>query len=250
MSPVSSASRAEWSRRLARALVAGAFVSEADVATYLVQATENNIPLSVILVQREPHLRDVVLNTLGQLTRMRVVDLEMEPPVGDVRQLLPPMLALEHRAIPLRLAGDQVVTAFAEPPEADDVATLAGVLGHEIVAVLANPVLVDRMVQPAEAHAGNGHASGHQSATATVSERVRSLESLPPLVEEPMPRHARTDDPPVPIRPGMDDEPPPPPPVLTSVPPPPAAPVTEPPPPLTSVPPPPPPVVVSAPVVE
>ena len=66
------------------------------------------------------------------------------------------MLALEHRAIPLRLSGNQVVTAFAEPPEPDDVAALTGILGHEIVPVLANPMMVDRMVQPAEAHVGNG----------------------------------------------------------------------------------------------
>jgi len=105
-------------------LVAGGFVSEPVVATYLVQATENNIPLSVVLIQREPRLGDVVLNTLGQLARMRVVDLEVEPPVGETRQLLPPMLALEYRAIPLRVMGNQVVTAFAEPPEPDDVAAL------------------------------------------------------------------------------------------------------------------------------
>ena len=82
-------------------MVAGGFVSESVVATYLVQATENNIPLSVILIQRHGELRDVVLNTLGQLARMRVVDLEAEPPMGEIRNLLPPMLALEYRAIPL-----------------------------------------------------------------------------------------------------------------------------------------------------
>ncbi|MGH9007922.1 MAG: hypothetical protein ACRDV6_09475, partial [Acidimicrobiales bacterium] len=145
MSPASNASRAEWSRRLGRALVAGGFISEQSVATYLVQATEHNIPLSVILVQREPELRDVVLNTLGQLARMRVVDLDIEPPVGEIRALLPPMMALEHRAVPLRMAGHQVVTAFAEPPEPDDVAALAGMLGREIVPVLSNPLTVDRM---------------------------------------------------------------------------------------------------------
>jgi len=74
VSPVSGAARAEWSRRLARALVAGGFIAESDLATHLVQATENNVPLSVILIQREPELRDVVLNTLGQLARMRVVE--------------------------------------------------------------------------------------------------------------------------------------------------------------------------------
>ena len=147
MSPATSAGRAEWSRRLARALVAGGFVSESNVATYLVQATENNIPLSVILMQREPQLGDIVLNTLGQLARMRVVDLEIEPPAGEIRQLLPPMSALEYRAIPLRMAGDQVVTAFAEPPEPADVAALAGILGHEIAPVLANPVMEDYRVE-------------------------------------------------------------------------------------------------------
>ena len=213
MSPATSAGRAEWSRRLARALVAGGFVSESNVATYLVQATENNIPLSVILMQREPQLGDIVLNTLGQLARMRVVDLEIEPPAGEIRQLLPPMSALEYRAIPLRMAGDQVVTAFAEPPEPADVAALAGILGHEIAPVLANPVMVDRMVQPAEAHVGNGTTPIRQIGLgARVSDEGAAYESSPSVADEAIaPRHARIDDPPPPaaVYTGLSVVPPP-----------------------------------------
>ena len=236
MSPTTSAGRAEWSRRLARALVAGGFVSESVVATYLVQATENNIPLSVVLMQREAQLGDVVLNTLGQLARMRVVDLEVEPPVGEIRQLLPPLLALEYRAIPLRVSGNQVVTAFAEPPEPDDVAAVAGILGHEIVAVLANPVMVDRMVQPAEAHAGNGTAPTRQAGhVSPLSDHPLAFENIPTTDDEAvMPRHARIDDPPTPTAlDAVNAVPPPPPTVMAPVPPPP------PPPPLVLPPPPP-----------
>ncbi|HXR54103.1 MAG TPA: PilT/PilU family type 4a pilus ATPase, partial [Acidimicrobiales bacterium] len=237
MSPTTSAGRAEWSRRLARALVAGGFVSESVVATYLVQATENNIPLSVVLMQREAQLGDVVLNTLGQLARMRVVDLEVEPPVGEIRQLLPPLLALEYRAIPLRVSGNQVVTAFAEPPEPDDVAAVAGILGHEIVAVLANPVMVDRMVQPAEAHAGNGTAPTRQAGhVSPLSDHPAAFENVPtPDDEAVMPRHARIDDPPTPtaLDAVVNAVPPPSPTVMAPPPPPP------PPPPLVLPPPPP-----------
>jgi len=225
VSPAANANRAEWSRRLARALVAGGFVSDQSVGAYLVQATENNFPLSVILVQREPQLSEVVLNTLGQLARMRVVDLDVEPPIGEVRQLLPPMMALEHRAIPLRVSGNQVVTAFAEPPEPEDVATLSSVLGHEIVPVLANPLVVDRMVQPAEANVGNGRGL---APVAPPPEPI-GLYERPPTAEPSAPRHARLDDPPVPpvltpVPPPEDGvrglTPPPPTPILTSVPPP------------------------------
>jgi twitching motility protein PilT len=201
-------------------LVAGGFVSESVVATYLVQATENNIPLSVILIQRHGELRDVVLNTLGQLARMRVVDLEAEPPMGEIRHLLPPMLALEYRAIPLRVSGNQVITAFAEPPEPEDLAALAGILGHDVVAVLANPVIVDRMVQPAEAHAANGSASarapGH---AAPISDHSAVFETFPSVDEEGMPRHARVDDPPVPppVNAVLSPMSPPPEPVVASV---------------------------------
>lgn len=233
MSPTTSAGRAEWSRRLARALVAGGFVSESVVATYLVQATEHNIPLSVILMQREPQLGDVVLNTLGQLARMRVVDLEVEPPVGEIRQLLPPMLALEYRAIPLRVSGNQLVTAFAEPPERDDVAAVAGILGREIVAVLANPVVVDRMVQPAEVHAGNGAAPTRPQGVAPLSDHPAAFENVSHRDDEPVtPRHARSDDRPMRTAGGALDNPvsPPPPPVMGPVgPPPPPAPMPPPP---------------------
>jgi hypothetical protein len=220
VSPISTAARAEWSRRLARALVAGGFVSESVVATYLVQATENNIPLSVILIQRHGELRDVVLNTLGQLARMRVVDLEAEPPMGEIRHLLPPMLALEYRAIPLRVSGNQVITAFAEPPEPEDVAALAGILGHDVVAVLANPVIVDRMVQPAEAHAANGSASARAPGHASpISDHSAVFEMFPSVDEEAMPRHARVDDPPVPppVNAVLSPMSPPPEPVVASV---------------------------------
>jgi len=228
VSPVSSGSRAEWSRRLARALVAGGFLDEMTINAFLVQATEHNIPLSVILVQREPTLTEVVLNTLGQLARMRVVDLETEPPVGEVRQLLPPMMALEHRAIPLRLSAGQVVTAFAEPPEADDVDAIGRVLGYKVVPVLANPLIVDRMVQPAEASLANGRsaeARGQASGRIIGLHDARERASLP----DPFgPRHARGDEPAHPSGRGstpsnvVDDQPPvapPPPPVLTTVPP-------------------------------
>jgi twitching motility protein PilT len=202
-------------------LVAGGFVSESVVATYLVQATENNIPLSVILIQRHGELRDVVLNTLGQLARMRVVDLEAEPPMGEIRNLLPPMLALEYRAIPLRASGNQVITAFAEPPEPEDVAALAGIVGHDVVAVLANPVIVDRMVQPAEAHAGNGsgaaRAPGHAG---PISDNSSVFETFPSVEEEEAtPRHARVDDPPAPspVSAVLSPMSPPPQPVVASV---------------------------------
>jgi twitching motility protein PilT len=247
VSPVSSASRAEWSRRLARALVAGGFLEEMSINAYLVQATEHNIPLSVILVQREPSLTEVVLNTLGQLARMRVVDLETEPPVGEVRQLLPPMMALEHRAIPLRLSAGQVVTAFAEPPEADDVEAIGRVLGYKVVPVLANPLIVDRMVQPAEASLANGRlaeARGQVGGRIIGLHDARERASLP----DPFgPRHAREEGPvhpsgggPTPSNVGHDQPPvaPPPPPVLTTVPPPTEERREPPPPVLTTVPPP------------
>jgi len=252
VSPVSSATRAEWSRRLARALVAGGFLNEVTINAYLVQATEHNIPLSVILVQREPGLIEVVLNTLGQLARMRVVDLEVEPPVGEVRQLLPPMMALEHRAIPLRLSGGQVVTAFAEPPEPDDVAAISGVLGHPVVPVLANPLTVDRMVQPAEAAVAGGRPAAARGQTAAQIIGLHEGRERAVSPDLTAPRHARVDEA-GPAHPAgqrstgraVDTEPPivpPPPPVLTTVPP--AEDRGEP------VPPPPPPVLTTVPPAE
>ncbi|HXQ19181.1 MAG TPA: PilT/PilU family type 4a pilus ATPase [Acidimicrobiales bacterium] len=166
MSPITSDARAEWSRRLARALVAGGFVSEEAISGSLAHATEADVALSAVLIAENPGLVGVVVNTMGQLARLPTVNLETEPPAPDVMRLIPPLLARDQRAVPVRVVGKQAVLAFAEPPDPIDVGSLGDLLGYEIVPVLGDPLVIDRLLapgaRPAPAPAENGHlANGH-----------------------------------------------------------------------------------------
>src|SRR5580658_2252904 len=175
MSPISSDTRAEWSRRLARALVAGGYVSEETISASLAHATETNVALGAVLIAQDPRLVGVVVNTMGQLARLPTVNLETEPPAPDVMRLIPPLLARDQRAVPVRVVGNQAVLAFAEPPDPVDVRSMGDLLGFEIVPVLGDPFVIDRLLGPAapapqpdappaeNGAAGNGHHANGQS---------------------------------------------------------------------------------------
>ncbi len=150
MSPISSDSRAEWSRRLARALVAGGYVSEETVSGSLAHATEADVALGAVLITQDPRLVGVVVNTMGQLARLPTVNLETEPPAPDVMRLIPPLLARDQRAVAVRVVGNQAVLAFAEPPDPADVRSIGDLLGFEIVPVLGDPLVIDRLLAPSD----------------------------------------------------------------------------------------------------
>jgi twitching motility protein PilT len=144
MSTTSSATRTEWSRRLARALIAGGFADERTVGALLAESSESNLPLGTLLISRGVLPAAVVVNTLAQQARLAAVDLQAEPPAEDVVQMLPPLLARDHRALAVRLSGRQVMVAFAEPPDLADLRSLGDLIGYEVVPVLADPLLIDR----------------------------------------------------------------------------------------------------------
>jgi len=144
MSPQTAATRTEWSRRLARALIQGGYVQETAIAPILGEATQSDSPLGNVLIQRGVVPAGVVVNTLAQLARLPAIDLQAEPPAADVSTLIPPLLAQDHRALVVRVVGNQAVVAFAEPPEAADVKSIGNLINREMVPVLGDPVTIDR----------------------------------------------------------------------------------------------------------
>ncbi len=144
MSTLSSATRTEWSRRLARALIGGGYADEPTVGALLSQASDTDVPLGTLLIGRGVLPAVTVVNTLAQLARLPVVDLQSEPPAQDVVPMVPPLLARDHRAVAVRLSGRQVMVAFAEPPDLADLRSLGDLIGYEVVPVLADPLVIDR----------------------------------------------------------------------------------------------------------
>ncbi|HEY3943494.1 MAG TPA: PilT/PilU family type 4a pilus ATPase [Acidimicrobiales bacterium] len=146
MSPQSTANRADWSRRLARALTTSGYVEETSLASHLSDAHENDMPLGTLLIERGVLPAALVVNTLGQLARLPAIDLFADPPTVEATTLLPPALSRDHKAVAIRTVGEQLLVAFEEPPELADVRSLGDLVGHELVPVLADPVVIHQIL--------------------------------------------------------------------------------------------------------
>ncbi|MHB8680566.1 MAG: PilT/PilU family type 4a pilus ATPase [Acidimicrobiales bacterium] len=144
MSP-SVATRAEAARRLADALVSGGYAEQGVVASLLGEASSLGRSFTGLLISRGAAPAEVVLGVQSQLTQLPVVDLHTHRPAAYALQVAPVSLVREFGAVGFELQGDQLVMAFADPPDVEDLRTLAMMVGHEIVPVLADPRAIDRL---------------------------------------------------------------------------------------------------------
>src|SRR5579864_2862525 len=152
MSP-SASTRVEWARRLAQSIVSDGYASDADVAPVLSEATDRGSSFPALLIARDVTSQEVVLGLLSQLTRLPVVDLDVDRPSDEALAAAPVTVAREYGAVGYRLDGDRLTTAFGDPPDEDDVRALSVLVGHEVVPVLANPLAIDRLLAAIEASA-------------------------------------------------------------------------------------------------
>jgi twitching motility protein PilT len=168
MSP-SASTRVEWARRLAQSIVSDGYANDADVAPVLAEATDKGSSFPGLLISRDVTSQEVVLGLLSQLTRLPVVDLDVDRPSDEALAAAPVTVAREYGAVGYRLDGDRLTTAFGDPPDEDDVRALSVLVGHEVVPVLANPLAIERVLASIEASApavpapanGNGHAAAN-----------------------------------------------------------------------------------------
>jgi twitching motility protein PilT len=162
MSP-STATRTESARRLANALVSGGYAEEATVSALVEESAAKGISFSGLLITRGAAPAEVVLGVQSQITQLPVVDLHTHRPAAYALQVAPPTVAREFGAVGFELQGDQLVMAFTDPPDGDDLRTLSTLVGHPIVPVLADPRAVERLWSAMEQGA---EAAGAPSAAA------------------------------------------------------------------------------------
>jgi len=149
MSP-SASTRVEWARRLAHSIVSDGYADDAAVAPILNEATDRGLSFPALLISRDVTSQEVVLGLLSQLTRLPVVDLDHDRPSEQALAATPLTVALEYGAVGYRLDGDQLTTAFGDPPDEDDVRALSVLVGHVIIPVLANPIAIERLLASIE----------------------------------------------------------------------------------------------------
>src|SRR5579872_4901031 len=164
MSP-SATTRVEWARRLTQALVAGGYVREADVTPLFDEASAGGSSFTALVIGREVASPEVTLGVLSQISQLPVADLANDPPEPEAVQTLLAAVGPEYGSIGYRIDGPRLMVAYADPPDAEDVQALSGIVGYEIVPVLGDPLAIARILRGGRPEvAGNG-SSTPQSAS-------------------------------------------------------------------------------------
>jgi len=142
---MSTATRTESARRLADALVGGGYASEEVVSPLITEASTTGRSFAALLISRGGLAAEVVLGVQSQLTQLPVVDLHTHRPASYATDVAPVTVVREFGAIGFELQGDQLVMAFNDPPDSEDLRTLSSLVGHPIIPVLADPRAVERL---------------------------------------------------------------------------------------------------------
>jgi len=146
MSPVSATARTEWSLRLAQALVAGGYATETNLSPLLTEAQATGQPLGTLLIGRQLALPGVVVGALAQLAQLPAVDLAAAPPDDGVFALIPDAARREYNAVALKVDGNHLAVAFAEPPADEDVQALSSLIGYRVAPMLADPTVISTIL--------------------------------------------------------------------------------------------------------
>jgi twitching motility protein PilT len=146
MSAVTSDTRAEWSARLIQALIDGGYATGTDLAPLAAESEVTGQSLGAILIERQVATPAVVVGALAQLAELPAVDLLSAAPESHVFALIPEAVGLEYNAVALKLDGNQLVVAFAEPPSRETVDAISGLVGYRVVPMLADPTVIARVV--------------------------------------------------------------------------------------------------------
>jgi twitching motility protein PilT len=160
MSP-SAATRVEWARKLTQALVAGGYVREADVTPLFDEASAGGPSFTALVIGRAVATPEVTLGVLSQISQMPVADLMNDPPEPGAVQAMLSAVGRDYGAIGYRIDGQRLMVAFADPPDAEDVQALSGILGYEIVPVLGDPMAIERILRAATTQSdGSSNGAG------------------------------------------------------------------------------------------
>ena len=154
MTSVSTNARAEWSLRLAQALVSGGYATETNLSPLLTEAQSTDQPLGTLLISRNLAQPGVVVGTLAQLAQLPAIDLANVVPDPGTLALIPEPTGSQYGAVAVKVDGDQLAVAFGEPPSDDVVESLTRSVGYRISPVLADPTVIQRHADVAATSAG------------------------------------------------------------------------------------------------
>ena len=146
MSPITAASRTEWSTRLAQALVQGGYDTDSNLAPLVEESRQTGQSLAFMLISRNQALPGVVVGALAHLAQLPAVDLAAMTPSPEARAAMSDAIAEQYEAIPLQFDGNVLAVAFSEPPAQEDVDSLASKIGYRVNPVLSDPTVIAELL--------------------------------------------------------------------------------------------------------
>jgi twitching motility protein PilT len=188
MSP-SATTRVEWARKLTQALVAGGYVREADVTPLFDEASAGGASFTALVIGRAVATPEVTLGVLSQISQLPVADLMNDPPEPGAVEAMLSAVGRDYGAIGYRIDGRRLMVAFADPPDADDIQALTGILGYDIVPVLGDPMAIDRILRAATTEHDGPTIGAEPAGPASNSARGSDPGIVSVTSEQAMPMH-------------------------------------------------------------
>ncbi len=146
MSPATAASHAEWSTRLAEALVQGGYETEPNLVPLLAESRATGQSLAAILISRKLALPGVVVGALAHMAQLPAIDLAVMTPSPQATAAMPDAVAQQFEAVGLQFDGNVLAVAFSEPPSKEDLDALAAKVGYRINPALADPIVIAQVL--------------------------------------------------------------------------------------------------------
>ncbi len=175
MNPTRTATRSDWSTKLAQALVQSGYETDAVLKPALHEAIATDRTLAYLVISRGIVGPNVVMSLFSQLSEIPAVDLARFTPTPEAVAALPAPVAAEYQVAAIQFDGRILTVAFGEPPDPHDVEGLASAVGYRITPVLGDPLLIEQMQVAA---AGSGDEPAHHE---TVEQLL--TDGLPPVPE-------------------------------------------------------------------
>ncbi len=138
----------DWGQRLLEALIRGEVISQDEAARVVDIATQRMAPISVILSDSGLLSTKSCLDTLSQISGVKVVDLDTDPPTTEAATILPPGVARRFGAIGYAVDGSNELSVVASTPlSADQIAKISLLAGREVAAVfIADPMQISQII--------------------------------------------------------------------------------------------------------
>jgi twitching motility protein PilT len=146
MSPVTATSRAEWSSRLADALIQGGYETESNLRPLLAESRATGQSLAALLIGRKLALPGVVVGALAHMAQLPAIDLSVMTPSPQAAAAMPDAVAQQFEAVGLQFDGNVLAVAFSEPPSKEDLDALAAKIGYRINPALADPLVIAQLL--------------------------------------------------------------------------------------------------------